>query len=68
MIVCPNCGRSEGVYLTTPDYGYGHGTEFACGPCQRFVFIVRGPEAEKATGEALARSAAHAATYRKAKP
>lgn len=67
MPACPQCKRSDSVWLTTPDYGFGHGTEFACAECQRFVFIVRGPEADKASADALAGSAARAAVYRKPK-
>ena len=34
-VQCPRCGH-VGCYLTTPDYGYGYGAEYACFSCNPY--------------------------------
>lgn len=65
---CPNCNSNAQVHLTTPDYGYGYGAEFACynSACGgRYTFASHTAEAREISDDARAQSAANAAAYRR---
>lgn len=69
MIACPRCNSSEKVYLTTPDHGFGFGTEFACSneDCSRegrFLFVSHDAEALETSDASRAQSAENAEAYR----
>jgi len=65
-----NCPRCNGkATLTTPDYGYGYGAEFACynSACSRegrFTFASSEPDALAESDASRGASAANAAAYR----
>lgn len=70
---CPYCNSNRSVHLTSPDYGYGYGAEFACYGCdvygRRFSSNRLTGENQRvaleASASSRATSAANAAAYRK---
>lgn len=52
-ITCPKCKSAKDVHITTPDFGYGYGVEFACYACDRFVFVDRSEAAQEESRASL---------------